>query len=95
MNPFDPSTINNTLTALAIWGGAFLAGFWLSLVVWTYRDARARARDPLGRIMALLIVAVFFFAGAGGLLDFTSPADHGRRISEHLRRRGDAPGHRG
>jgi RNA polymerase subunit RPABC4/transcription elongation factor Spt4 len=63
MNPFDPSTINNTLTALAIWGGAFLAAFWLSLVVWTYRDARARARDPLGRIMAVLIVAVFFLPG--------------------------------
>ena len=63
MNPFDPSTINNLITALTIWGGAFLAAFWLSLVVWTYRDARARARDPLGRILAVLIVAVFFLPG--------------------------------
>jgi RNA polymerase subunit RPABC4/transcription elongation factor Spt4 len=63
MNPFDPSTINNLITVLTIWGGAFLAAFWLSLVVWTYRDARARARDPLGRILALLIVAVFFLPG--------------------------------
>jgi RNA polymerase subunit RPABC4/transcription elongation factor Spt4 len=63
MNPFDPSTINNLITLLTIWGGAFLAAFWLSLVVWTYRDARARARDPLGRILALLIVAVFFLPG--------------------------------
>jgi RNA polymerase subunit RPABC4/transcription elongation factor Spt4 len=63
MNPFDPSTINNLITALTIWGGAFLAAFWLSLVIWTYRDARARARDPLGRILAVLIVAVFFLPG--------------------------------
>jgi RNA polymerase subunit RPABC4/transcription elongation factor Spt4 len=63
MSPFDPSTINNLITALTIWGGAFLAAFWLSLVVWTYRDARARARDPLGRVLAVLIVAVFFLPG--------------------------------
>ena len=63
MNPFDPSTINNIITALTIWGGAFLTAFWLSLVIWTYRDARARARDPLGRILAVLIVAVFFLPG--------------------------------
>jgi RNA polymerase subunit RPABC4/transcription elongation factor Spt4 len=63
MNPFDPSTINNLITALTIWGGAFLAAFWMSLVIWTYRDARARARDPLGRILAVLIVAVFFLPG--------------------------------
>jgi RNA polymerase subunit RPABC4/transcription elongation factor Spt4 len=63
MNPFDPSTINNLITALTIWGGAFLTAFWLSLVVWTYRDVRARARDPLGRILAVLIVAVFFLPG--------------------------------
>jgi RNA polymerase subunit RPABC4/transcription elongation factor Spt4 len=63
MNPFDPSTINNIITALTIWGGAFLAAFWLSLVIWTYRDARARARDPLGRVLAVLIVAVFFLPG--------------------------------
>jgi RNA polymerase subunit RPABC4/transcription elongation factor Spt4 len=63
MNPFDPSTINNLINLLTIWGGAFLAAFWFSLVVWTYRDARARARDMLGRILAVLVVAVFFLPG--------------------------------
>jgi RNA polymerase subunit RPABC4/transcription elongation factor Spt4 len=63
MNPFDPSTINNLISALTIWGGAFLAAFWLSLVIWTYRDVRARARDPLGRILAVLVVAIFFLPG--------------------------------
>ena len=45
------------------WGGAFLAALWLSLIVWTYRDIRARARDPLGRILAVLVVAVLFLPG--------------------------------
>lgn len=45
------------------WGGAFLAALWLSLVIWTYRDIRARARDPLARILAVLVVAVLFLPG--------------------------------
>jgi RNA polymerase subunit RPABC4/transcription elongation factor Spt4 len=48
---------------LTAWGGAFLAALWLSLVFWTYRDIRARARDPLARILAVLVVAVLFIPG--------------------------------
>jgi RNA polymerase subunit RPABC4/transcription elongation factor Spt4 len=48
---------------LTAWGGAFLAALWLSLLIWTYRDIRARARDPLGRILAVLVVAVLFLPG--------------------------------
>ena len=48
---------------LAAWGGAFLAALWLSLVIWTYRDIRQRARDPLARILAVLVVAVLFLPG--------------------------------
>ena len=60
---FDPSNFSNFMLILTAWGGAFLAALWLSLIVWTYRDIRARARDPLGRILALLIVAVLFLPG--------------------------------
>jgi RNA polymerase subunit RPABC4/transcription elongation factor Spt4 len=35
----------------------------LSLVFWTYRDIRARARDPLARILAVLVVAVLYIPG--------------------------------
>jgi RNA polymerase subunit RPABC4/transcription elongation factor Spt4 len=59
----DPLTLNNTLLILAAWGGAFLAALWLSLIIWTYRDIRARARDLLVRILAALVVAVLFLPG--------------------------------
>jgi RNA polymerase subunit RPABC4/transcription elongation factor Spt4 len=60
---FDPSFLSNFMLILTAWGGAFLAALWLSLVVWTYRDIRQRARDPLGRILAVLVVAVLFLPG--------------------------------
>ena len=59
----NPSTISNILLILTIWGGAFLAALWLSLIIWTYRDIRARARDPLARILAVIIVALLFLPG--------------------------------
>jgi RNA polymerase subunit RPABC4/transcription elongation factor Spt4 len=60
---FDPSSLSNFMLILTAWSGAFLAALWLSLIVWTYRDIRGRARDPLGRILAVLIVAVLFLPG--------------------------------
>ncbi len=60
---FNPSSISNFMLILTAWGGAFLAAFWLSLVIWTYRDIRNRARDPLARILAVLVVAVLFLPG--------------------------------
>jgi RNA polymerase subunit RPABC4/transcription elongation factor Spt4 len=59
----DPTNLSNFMLILTAWGGAFLAALWLSLIVWTYRDIRARARDPLGRILAVLVVAVLFLPG--------------------------------
>ncbi|HEX9618370.1 MAG TPA: zinc ribbon domain-containing protein [Anaerolineales bacterium] len=60
---FDPASLSNVILILTAWGGAFLAALWLSLVFWTYRDIRARARDPLARILAVLVVAVLFIPG--------------------------------
>lgn len=60
---FDPLSLNNTMLVLAAWGGAFLAALWLSLIIWTFRDIRTRARDPLLRILAALVVAVLFIPG--------------------------------
>ena len=48
---------------LAAWGGAFIAALWLSLIIWTYRDIKARGKDPLIRILAVLVVAVLFLPG--------------------------------
>mgnify|MGYP001375868055 CR=1 FL=1 len=43
----DPSFMSSFALVLTCFGGAFLAALWVSLVVWTYRDIRDRARDPL------------------------------------------------
>jgi RNA polymerase subunit RPABC4/transcription elongation factor Spt4 len=60
---FDPTNLSNFLLLLTAWGGAFLAALWLSLVIWTYRDIKARGKDPLVRILAVLVVAVLFLPG--------------------------------
>jgi RNA polymerase subunit RPABC4/transcription elongation factor Spt4 len=63
MPPLDPSSLGNLLLYLTIWGGAFLTALWLSLVIWTYRDIRSRARDPLARFLSIVVVTIFFLPG--------------------------------
>jgi len=60
---FDPAFIGNLLLVLTGFGGAFLAALWISLVIWTYRDIRTRARDPLVQTLATLLVAVLNLPG--------------------------------
>jgi len=60
---FDPTFISNFLLVLTAFGAAFLAALWISLVVWTYRDIRARSRDPLVKILAAALVAVLNLPG--------------------------------
>ncbi len=60
---FDPTSLSNFMLFLAAWSGAFVAALWLSLVIWTYRDIRQRSRDPLARILAVLVTAVLFLPG--------------------------------
>lgn len=59
----DPSFISSFVLVLTGFGGAFLAALWVSLVVWTYRDIRGRARDPLVQILSALLVAVLNIPG--------------------------------
>ena len=59
----DPLALSNFLLILAAWGAAFIIALWLSLVIWTYRDIRSRARDPLIRFLALIVVALLFLPG--------------------------------
>ncbi len=42
---------------------AFLVIFWLSLVIWTFRDIRSRTQDFLSQILATVLVALFFVGG--------------------------------
>lgn len=59
----DPTFLSNFFLILTAWGGAFIAALWLSLVLWTFRDIRRRARDPLARILAVMVVAILFIPG--------------------------------
>lgn len=59
----DPQTLSNIIMGLAAWGAAFLVALWLSLIIWTYRDMSSRARDPMLRILAVIIVALLYLPG--------------------------------
>jgi RNA polymerase subunit RPABC4/transcription elongation factor Spt4 len=59
----DPSFMSSFALVLTGFGGSFLAALWVSLVVWTYRDIRVRARDPLVQILSALLVAVLNIPG--------------------------------
>lgn len=43
--------------------GAYLFALYVGLIVWTYRDIRARSRDGLAHILAVLLVATLTVAG--------------------------------
>jgi len=50
-------------TAGVVYGGMVLAAFWLAMIIWTYRDMRARSRDSLAQIVVALLVAVLTLPG--------------------------------
>jgi RNA polymerase subunit RPABC4/transcription elongation factor Spt4 len=56
-------TITSFLTVFAAIMGALLAALWLSLIIWAFRDMRARSRDPFAQILAALVVAALPFVG--------------------------------
>ncbi len=60
---FDPTLLSTLVLVATGFAAAFIAALWLSLIIWTYRDIRRRARDPLVRILAVLVVAVLFLPG--------------------------------
>jgi RNA polymerase subunit RPABC4/transcription elongation factor Spt4 len=43
--------------------GAFFLAFWVSLVIWTFRDVRSRSRDIFAQLLATLMVMVFNLPG--------------------------------
>jgi RNA polymerase subunit RPABC4/transcription elongation factor Spt4/F0F1-type ATP synthase membrane subunit c/vacuolar-type H+-ATPase subunit K len=58
-----PADLNVYLSAILFGVGAFIAAMYVGLIVWTARDIRARSRDMLAQIMAILLVAVFNLPG--------------------------------
>lgn len=60
MSEFRPEDI---LLAAAVYGGVVVAAFWLAMVIWAYRDMRARSRDVLARLLVALLVAALTLPG--------------------------------
>jgi RNA polymerase subunit RPABC4/transcription elongation factor Spt4 len=55
--------ITTGLTLLAIPLAAWGTALWVGLVIWTFKDMRARSRDPFAQIMAALMVAILTVPG--------------------------------
>ncbi|MDA1330129.1 MAG: hypothetical protein DWG76_04195 [Chloroflexi bacterium] len=60
---FNLGSINELITLLGAWGAAFLTALWLSLIYWTYRDAKERMSDPVLRFLSVLMTVAFFIPG--------------------------------
>ena len=60
-----PSFVTTGLQLILAFVGAFIIALWLSMIVWTFRDARSRSRDIFAILLATLMVVVF---GPLGLL---------------------------
>ena len=54
---------NNILLVMVVYGGMILAAFWIAMVIWAYRDIRARSRDSLAQIPVVLLVAILTVPG--------------------------------
>ena len=55
--------LGTILRILLAFFSAFSLALWLSTVIWVFRDVRARTRDILGILLALLLVLALPFAG--------------------------------
>lgn len=51
------------VTWLVVVVAVFFTSLWLGMILWTFRDIRARTRDVLVQIMATLMVAVLTLPG--------------------------------
>ena len=50
------NNVSLVVLGLTAFFSAFLAALWISLVIWTFRDMRARARDAFAQLLASLMV---------------------------------------
>jgi len=59
----DPTFVSSLSLILAAFAGAFIVAIWVALIIWTYRDIRARHRDRLVHILAAVLVALLNLPG--------------------------------
>ncbi len=52
------NNVSLIVLGLAAFFGAFIVALWVSLVIWAFRDMRARTRDAFAQLLAALMVFV-------------------------------------
>lgn len=60
---FDTTFLSGFTLVLAGFAGAFLVAMWVALIVWTFRDIRARHRDRLVHFLATALVGILNLPG--------------------------------
>jgi RNA polymerase subunit RPABC4/transcription elongation factor Spt4 len=55
--------IASILLAILAFIGAVLAAFWLTLIIWAFRDMRSRSRDIFAQMLAAMVVAILNLPG--------------------------------
>jgi len=58
-----PETLRTLALAVTAWAVAFVVALWVAMLVWVWRDIRARTRDLFLQLLALLVVGVLFVPG--------------------------------
>lgn len=61
--PFDLSGLGAILQLFVAFFGAYMLAVWISLIVWTFRDIRARTEDLFTQLLSVAMVAVFNVPG--------------------------------
>ena len=61
--PLNFTSLTDYIYIIVAFFAAFLSALWLSLVIWTFRDMRARSHDVLAALLATLLVAVLNLPG--------------------------------
>ncbi len=54
-----PAIVITILQVLLAFSGAFIMALWISMIVWTFRDARSRSRDAFAIMLATLMTVIF------------------------------------
>lgn len=58
-----PSLDNNLISFIVVYLSVILVIFWIAMIIWAYRDMRARSRDGLARLLAAIVVAILTIPG--------------------------------
>ncbi len=61
--PFDFGALTSILQLFVAFFGAYFLAMWISLIVWTFRDIRARTRDLFLQLLSVMMVVVFSIPG--------------------------------